>query len=176
MAYSPTALKASALTDLLLRENRPERYEPDADWLVGVAQSVAVTLPEDESRLEWAKALVRKRESRATRRVNKLMRNFAESQQLGFDWWGYQYEPLAFTTVKVDDKGKQILVHQRVSLRAADSHDFSAFEKTEYSSAENDHKARLKTCDGARLISSLILSGGFLTWQDWVASEVGALD
>lgn len=149
--------------DAELRRQRPDRYQPGADWLDAVTEVIADEVPILSARQMAARTLVGQREGSATRRVNRFLKGLAGADgqyALPVDWFEYVDEPVAIEVRTVDADGQLVEKHrERVALRAMRSSDWNAFSKYGRINLEERHQAEIAMYDGV----------------DWVAAEQGAL-
>lgn len=170
MAINPPLNAFNEHADRWLREHRPDRYDPsNAEWLDTGAEALGTLLPEAEVRAVAARELIGRRETQATRRANKIIREYADDSQMQMQhWWDTENEPLAIKRTISDDEGTQHTINERVTLRAVTSNDLRAFAHNERERAEKDHKVRLRTCDGAELLASDLERSGQTRLDEWL--------
>lgn len=159
--------------DKQLRLQRPDRYDPQDDgWLDTVAAAIPdELLPEAEVRRLYKRELVKRREGVATRRANKLLRGYNQTDQLEWHWWNEANEPISVEWREFDDDGNSKTRLERVALRAVEPRDLRMWAENEEVDAERDREARMDAVNGARKIADAIESGGYATFADWAESE-----
>jgi hypothetical protein len=165
------------VADRWLREHRPDRYSPDdaasTAWLDEGAEALSDLVPAADVRTYLARELLQKRETLATRRANKLIRDYAEGAQLELlHWWATANEPLAIVRREVADEGDEVTIRERVALRALTPTDLLAFADEEERRADSDHKTRLLTCDGARLHANRMTTLGLWHFGQLVEADL----
>lgn len=156
--------------DADLRNSRPDRYEPGAEWLDSVATRIEDKIPVFEARQIAASAMVRRREGEATKRVNKMLKGLAgygTSRQfaLPFDWYLFVDEPVA---LELSD-GSGTLKRVRVALRAMTADDWAAFSLNGRVSAQHRHDAELSMYEAADWLAS---RQGVDQFSDWAEAMV----
>lgn len=163
-----------------LREYRPDRYQPGDEFFDRVIESIPDELYDLEQMLRSAKRTdVMRRETKARRNANKLLRDFHSTGQLELHWQTTANEPLSITTYDVDDDGNEVKVREYVTLRAATVEDFTAWAANEESAAQEDFEARMAAVEGARQIAADMTTRKchqFISWAEIVAptGEEGA--
>ncbi|MFS3128679.1 hypothetical protein ACLM5J_09765 [Nocardioides sp. Bht2] len=155
----------TAIVDGLLRVNRPDRYEPGADWLDEVAEMVENKITVVEAKRLAARQIVGQREGRATRSVNKFLKSLATDGgfRLAGAWAPFSDEPVAF--IDTDDK------RVRVALRAMRSRDWQQFTLHGRTDAQHRFAAEMATYDAADWLAS---QQGSLSFADWAQSAHAA--
>lgn len=169
MAIASDLTKLTTLVDRLLRENRPDRYSPEAaDWLDAVSDMIPLgMIPENEVRRFAIRSVVGRREGVATRKANRLLREVGQSGQLVLDWWEQANDPITVETRFTDEAGNARTVNERVALRAATAADMWGLSQQERERADSDHKARLMACDGADFIAESMYRMGASSFAEW---------
>lgn len=172
MARKPP-LEFKKPADRWLLEHRPDRYV-DQEWIEEGVEALYLLFPEDDEdpRKTQTREYLSKRETSATHRANKILRSFAETGQLELHWKTTANEPLAIVYTIADDDGEEQKIQERVALRALTPLDLRNFASAEHESTENDHKARLRTCDGARLMADDMEATHAQIWTDWASRQL----
>jgi len=164
--------------DERLRDYRPDRYQAGDEFLDRVADSIPDTFYDVDDLLSRVKqADVKRRETKARRNANQLLREFHSTGQLELHWRTTANEPLSVTAYTVDDDGNRMKSTEYVTLRAATADDLMAWADYEESKAQEDYEARMAAVEGARQIAASIVDRKahmFMAWADEIDPEAGA--
>lgn len=170
--------------DRLLCELRPDRYvvkgdnpelEPeevaDNAWLDDVADRVKPLVSEQDVRLLYARTEVGKREGRATKRANELLRRLGRDGQLFLGWMDYADYPLAVVTRITHPGEEPKRIEERVALRAVTSDDLRKFATEERRRAADEFATRNETCAAAEWLADEIDRTGSADFKAWAAAQ-----
>ena len=162
--YDPSTIEIlpreelTAIVDGLLRVNRPDRYEPGADWLDRVAEMVENKITITEAKRLAARQIVGHREGRATKAVNRFLKTLKQGREFALPetWAPFSDEPVAFEEFdETGTKTKRI----RVAFRAMTSGDWKQFSLHGRIEAQHRFDAEMAMYDAA----------------DWLAGQQGEL-
>ena len=151
------------IVDGLLRVNRPDRYEPGAEWLDEVAELVENKITIIEAKRLAARQIVGQREGRATRSVNKFLKSLKTDAGFALPsaWAPYADEPVAFIESDGDlDKGRRV----RVAFRAMRAGDWRQFALHGRADAQHRFEAEMAMYDAADWLAG---QQGQLPFHDW---------
>ena len=154
--------------DQQLRVHRPDRYEPGAEWIDQVADSI----PEEIFSLERARHLylrqfARSRDGEATKRANKILRDWQKNGQLKLHWWDTANEPMAFEYTVTDEDGETHTKKIRVALRAATPQDFRAWADFEEEAANREYETRMRTVKAAREMADYLEDNYYQNFNEY---------
>lgn len=155
------------LIDMELRTSRPDRYEPGASWLDGVADRIAEHVPSLLARELLARDLVGQVEGASTKRGNKFLKTVlgVDGQpSLPVDWYLYSDYPVSINVPTVEDGEVVGYRKERVAMRAmtsGDWHNFSAFGRVD---AQHRFDAEMTMYDAADWIAE---QQGLRSFADW---------
>lgn len=160
-----------AHVDVRLRQHRPDRYEPGADWLESLAADLADEVPIAEARRYAAREVVLAREREATKKVNRFLLRMEGTLPLG--WFGYADEPVAFEVMENDpETGTPVSRRVRVALRAMRPEDWHRFATEGRIAAQHRFDAEMRVYETADLIAAEQGARAFAEW----AAEVAPFD
>lgn len=146
----------SQFIDHRLDEERPDRYDSsDKTWMATVDADVAPLVPVADARLIAARQLVQARETRATKAVNRLLREVGRTGQPPLGWFDLARRPIAWDA-------------HRVRLDECLSGDFRDWAAYERRAAANEFTARNDACEGAeRIADELDAAGARVVSEIW---------
>lgn len=141
---------AELMLETLMDEHTPDRrLAVDRSHFDSVLDFIAATTPVEVARQVAADVRLTQLLTKRSRRINRLLRDIAESGTLPLD----EFESFARYEVAIDGT-------ERVALCAMTVRDWDAFASREQSAADRDHAKRLSSVAGAVWIAEQMLSHG----------------
>lgn len=160
--------------DRRLRETRPDRYASgDMQWMARLAKEpqLQAMLDDAEARHMLLIDKIKQRETQATRRGNRTIRDYGRDGQLALlDWFTYCHEPVAIVEDYTIDDGKTRQRHYRVAMRAITPKDLRLFASNEKERAEHDMSARMATVRSALDMADAMEADGADNMTEWRAT------
>lgn len=157
------------------RRGLVQRYEPGAEWLDDVVDTIDSShISDEELRRLYVSSIVRKREGEATRSVTNMARKIAETGQMPLDWFQYADRPIAYTIEEPDGEGNLKKKETRVTLRSAMGYDFLAWARWREKQAKNTYDVEMKTVDVFRDWAHEMKTGGFRHFSEYAQHVTGS--
>jgi len=160
---SLTARQRDHQIDDLLMEHRPERYSSDDKrWQIPILEKVREQVrnnPPKEVVRDFAQYLVSRRESAATQRANRILKNICMDGQLPLGWgedgWKEVMKDVLYLPLSIAKK-------QRIVLAAMTLADWQEWLRDYDDASKKLDASRNKTADGARFFIKAMSEQGAL--------------